>query len=356
MGLRGRLIRQIIQWTWGPLVRAVWTSRDFPRESGPNSNVPCPWCGQPGASLYWRWAIDEHFGLFERSRRRLAILYGTALPKWLPPGVISLCREYGFERIRGIRTVCYRRCSHCDLIYQDYPHRQHDVSAYYRDWYRVDCESTEDGSFGREDARWKGQQQQLADYFRAASTLGPGTEVLDAGCAEGWSCHFLEQAGLVAHGIEPSAQMVAFAKARLGLKHVRQGEYESSSYPAASFDGIISHHVVEHLVDLRAFGDAIGKHLKPGGWLLLQTPCADALEQDHHRAEICRGGHIYCFSQSFAERFVRELGLDVIESRVTPCERDHLAPEDQGPWNTSRWADDPCGVSVLARKRELPAS
>jgi len=346
MGLRARLARGAIRRTWGSLVAATWTWKASSSELA----LPCPYCGTRRGSWYCRWAIDEHFGLFESSDAKRSILYGTVLPVWMPQRVKSLCREEGFQRICGTRFVRYRRCDQCELVYQDFPHRQDVVSAYYRRWYRVECQNPKDGSFGRSDARWIGQQQQLADYFLTASTLRAGDRVLDVGCAEGWSCDRFERAGLVAHGIEPSAQMVTFARARLGLRNARCGEYAAASYPEAFFDGIVSHHVVEHLVDLRVFAEAIGKHLKRGGWFLLQTPCSDTLMNDGDRAEICRGGHIYCFSKSFAERFVREVGLEIVESRITPLRRDDLLPEDRGPWNTSRWADDPGGVSVLARK------
>lgn len=106
------------------------------------------------------------------------------------------------------------------------------------------------------------------------SRLPRGAALLDVGCAHGW---FLEAAGrdYAALGIEPDAAVAGPARSR-GLP-VRPGLFPDALAGDERFDAIVFNDVFEHLTDLHAALRACHRHLREGGWLVLNLPNADGL-------------------------------------------------------------------------------
>lgn len=98
----------------------------------------------------------------------------------------------------------------------------------------------------------------------------PGARILDIGTAGGAFLDAAKQYGYDAHGMEPSADLVARGKAR-GLQ-IEQGTIESHSFQPGSFDMVCLWDVIEHLPDPKMALIEIRKLLKPDGILLINFP------------------------------------------------------------------------------------
>lgn len=107
-----------------------------------------------------------------------------------------------------------------------------------------------------------------------------GGSILDVGCGSGSRLDRLKAVGWSeAVGVEFDAQAVTAARAQ--GRDVRQGSAEALAEEDAAFDGVIMHHVIEHVRDPQAAFTEAGRVLKPGGTLFVVTPNIDsALRQE----------------------------------------------------------------------------
>lgn len=128
-------------------------------------------------------------------------------------------------------------------------------------------------------------------YERPAmlSLLPPlnGLRILDAGCGSGWYAERLIERGAVLDGVDSSAAMVDFARARLeksGLLSKGRATLQVADladplpFDEAMFDGVVSPLVLHYMRDWRPALKEMKRVLKAGGWLQLSThhPAADA--------------------------------------------------------------------------------
>lgn len=92
-------------------------------------------------------------------------------------------------------------------------------------------------------------------YETIAKIVKPGETVLDAGCGEGVLTWYLAERGAKVTGMDISKPNIEAAKRFLEKKGVDDrvtlvlGDAEKLPFPDASFDWVISSHVLEHLPD-----------------------------------------------------------------------------------------------------------
>lgn len=121
--------------------------------------------------------------------------------------------------------------------------------------------------------RLREREQHVADVNEELQYLNslPPSRILDVGCGLGFFLSGLDHRH-ERHGVEISR--FAGERARTwGTIHV--GTLESAAYPSAAFDGVVLHHVIEHVADPSALLDEIFRVLAPGGRLVLGTPDFD---------------------------------------------------------------------------------
>lgn len=112
-------------------------------------------------------------------------------------------------------------------------------------------------------------------YVEQAGSL-QGHEVLDFGCGDGAFSWFMAQRGARVCGIDLAAEAVAFANRRhdelgTGARFYVESCYETH-FPPASFDGVLSTDVIEHVQDPQRFLAEIDRVLRPGGTAIISTP------------------------------------------------------------------------------------
>lgn len=122
-------------------------------------------------------------------------------------------------------------------------------------------------------------EHQLAAVRRHA--VAAGGQALDIGCGGGLFLAALQRAGAQATGIELSDTRAYYAMTKHGLNVVKrpiEDAYWESR--AGSFDIVTLWDVIEHVNYPLATLRAAANMLKPGGALLIDTPCRDAF---YHR-------------------------------------------------------------------------
>lgn len=93
--------------------------------------------------------------------------------------------------------------------------------------------------------------------------------ILDVGCGTG---EFIKLNSQQISGVDSNRQTVMICR-RKGLP-VKLGKADRLPFPAASFDGVHSSHMIEHLppATVHTFLNEAGRVLKPGGILVISTP------------------------------------------------------------------------------------
>jgi len=131
----------------------------------------------------------------------------------------------------------------------------------------------------RESARaWIEEQGKEGDFGRKyildpvmlprALARGPRT-ALDVGCGEGRFCRLLRRNGVAATGIDPTPELLAYAR-----KKDQRGSYleafaEQLPFEAASFDLVVSYLTLIDIPDYRTAISEMARVLRPGGTLLI---------------------------------------------------------------------------------------
>jgi SAM-dependent methyltransferase len=108
--------------------------------------------------------------------------------------------------------------------------------------------------------------------YRFAAGLVSGGEVLDAGCGEGYGASMLAERATKVVGVDLEPDVVEHAQAAYPSVRFQTGDLLSLPFDDASFDGVVTLQVIEHLQRPREFVSECARVLRPGGVLVLATP------------------------------------------------------------------------------------
>ncbi|MBI5085601.1 MAG: methyltransferase domain-containing protein [Acidobacteria bacterium] len=146
--------------------------------------------------------------------------------------------------------------------------------------------------------------------------LLPPARVLELGSGHGGFVSLLRLAGYDATGLEVDTAVAALSRGMFGIP-VLAGTLESQELPAGSLDAVVMMDVLEHLPrPVETLAHCV-RLLRPGGLLLLQTPCFDpgkghaAMEKnsDPFLRMLLPESHLYLFSRKSAGALLSCLGL-----------------------------------------------
>jgi len=107
--------------------------------------------------------------------------------------------------------------------------------------------------------------------------LAPGARILDFGCGTGVFTELLRRTHPQAevYGCDPSLAAVKQASSRCGGATFFRLDRESVDGHAGTFDLVFTHHVLEHVLDLKGTADEIVALVKPGGRMMHILPCGN---------------------------------------------------------------------------------
>ena len=114
-----------------------------------------------------------------------------------------------------------------------------------------------------------------ARYVFASRWMGPGGQVLDLGCGNGYGTAFLkESAGRRVIGCDRSRTALTFAQGRyrsLAPTFI-QGDATELPIRSNSLDTVVSYEMIEHVQDDKRLVAEVYRVLKPGGYVIVSTP------------------------------------------------------------------------------------
>lgn len=248
----------------------------------------------------------------------------------MKPMPCDICGEGPMRLIRPIGRTRIMRCRRCGLAFLNPRPTNEELSRFYEgDYY----ESGDPLAHGYED--YEALEPSLAlmarHKTRHVQSRVAGGKLLDVGAGFG---HFVKaacDAGFDARGVEIAAQGAAHAREKLGVD-VEQGALEDVDLAPGSLDCITLWDVLEHTFSARETLARAADLVRPGGFIFLTVPDADAL------AARLMGRHWFGFQKLehtyyFTPRTIRALLTGAGFSDVT-C---HM-----GQWS--------CSVEYIARR------
>jgi len=135
----------------------------------------------------------------------------------------------------------------------------------------------------------------------------PGSRILEVGCGGGALLSFLEGKGHEVVGVDILEEAVRLAQRAAPSSRVMRARAEELPFADASFDRVVSHHLVEHLEDLAAGLSEWRRVLRPGGLLAVCTP--NRLYPSPRIFE--DPGHVHIYDGKELRRAVEAAGLEV---------------------------------------------
>jgi len=201
----------------------------------------------------------------------------------------------------------YRRCPACETLVA-LP--QADPAVRYRRDYWFDHQTSELGLPDIEQRARLDLPERCAHWLNTLLDYRlPPASCLEIGCAHGAFVSLLRRAGFDAIGLELDPEIAALAQHFFDVP-VLCGPIEQQTLEPSSLDIIVLMDVLEHLPDPSATIRHCLHLLKPGGLLLVQTPCfpeGTLLAADSpFRRMLLPDEHLYLFSRkSMVELFSR---------------------------------------------------
>src|SRR6266511_577941 len=128
--------------------------------------------------------------------------------------------------------------------------------------------------WGARPADWAlSEDRQLPTYERALERTGlePGEHVLDIGCGAGAFVRLVAGRGGVAHGLDASETLIAYARTRLPDADLRVGEMEDLPWDDDTFDLVTGFNAFFFATDMVAALREAGRVAKPGAPVVIQV-------------------------------------------------------------------------------------
>ena len=223
-----------------------------------------------------------------------------ALTSQSPPGACQLCGEEQLNYFPIGSKNQFWLCSACQL----YQYGQLvDVQAYEWDYHAPYV-------------RHQHRKSRTAAYRlgRVAAVLeSRKPSILEIGCSIGSTLQAASRLGWDATGLDVDESVVQACKAR-GLNAMT---YDGTRIPfdEATFDAIVSWHVIEHVPDVRAtFADWF-RVLRPGGVVVLETPdanCPKVRRRGASYEKFWAAEHTYTFTESNLGKFAAQAGFEIL--------------------------------------------
>ncbi len=137
--------------------------------------------------------------------------------------------------------------------------------------------------------------------------------LLEIGCAMGTILNEIKKLGWDVTGIEPETWTFDIARSKYGL-NVINATFEEAGIEDGAFDVVLMLHVIEHLPDPAEGLKQIARMIRPGGFLVIETPRYDTLSfkllKGRERSVIA--GHTYYFTRKSIQTLTQKAGFETV--------------------------------------------
>lgn len=198
------------------------------------------------------------------------------------------------------------KCSHCGFIYTNpMPEKESLINSY---------TTMVDQLYLEEERGRRLSAQSILDVLKRLKKKG---KLLDFGCSAGFLLDEARKRGWEVYGVELSRWAADYARNKLGLANVLQGDFKKADYPPNYFDAVILQDVIEHLADPKSTLLAIRKILKPDGVICINTPDISSLMSKIFRARWwgIKQAHLCYFKKSSLYKMLNMANYVPIKSR-----------------------------------------
>ncbi|MET0380046.1 MAG: methyltransferase domain-containing protein [Spongiibacteraceae bacterium] len=180
------------------------------------------------------------------------------------------------------------------------------------------------------------------DFSYMFIPVAAGKRLLEVGFGGGVTLGLMSARGWLAEGIDFDEAAVANARAK-GMT-VNAGDIRAQQYPDASFDAIVSSHVIEHLHDPVGFLQECRRVLKPGGQLVLATPNAGSFGRGLFGASwfaLDPPRHLLIFTEASLQASAGKAGFATGKTRHNARDADSVfcASRNIAVQGVHRWGD-----------------
>ncbi|MHC4593980.1 MAG: class I SAM-dependent methyltransferase [Planctomycetota bacterium] len=159
---------------------------------------------------------------------------------------------------------------------------------------------------------------QVVDYLKIADQLGKFMpekgRLLEIGCAMGMTLNAFRELEWKVTGVEPEEWSCRLARDKYELD-VINSTFQEADLKESSFDVVLLLHVIEHLPNPAKGLSQIARIIRPGGFLVLETPRYDTLWfkllKGRERSVIL--GHIYYFTRKTMQALACMSGFEVVQ-------------------------------------------
>jgi SAM-dependent methyltransferase len=145
---------------------------------------------------------------------------------------------------------------------------------------------------------------------------GDNKSAFDIGCGSGFFLAYLRNNGWQVAGIDSAPEHVEYAQQTLGLTDVITAQWPGYNPACKNYDLVSLIHVLEHLPDPVDGLRAAAAMLKPGGYLLTETPNVNAWARYVYRGR-CNmfdaPRHLCLFSQATFRKCAVAAGLKTVK-------------------------------------------
>jgi len=199
------------------------------------------------------------------------------------------------------------RCGACGLVFQVPPPGWEDLPGYYPPEY---------ANYSVPTSLVARLLLKGTDYLEARQViklLGRTGRILDVGCGSGYYFDVLSAYGdwtLEGTEISPESAAVAIAKGY----PVFIGQLEDLDLPAEQYDLVRMNHLLEHVINPVTTLEKVHRLLRPGGYLLLETPnvsCPDFHLFRRYWGALHLPRHIHLFNPRNLRRLLDSSGFDL---------------------------------------------
>ena len=207
----------------------------------------------------------------------------------------------------GNAVLSIVRCAACDLRWYE-PLAGGDEAFYntlqHKPWYYVDHKH---------------------EFDLALPYLASGNKVLEVGSGKGNFARFLHKSGLnlTYTGLDFSQEARRMA-ATYGIDIRVQSVQEYAEAHPESHEVVCAFQVLEHVVEIRSFLDAMVKALRPGGTLLMAVPSEDSyISQSNNLALNLPPHHISRYTDRWFVHAAQHLNLELVTVQHDPLQPHH---------------------------------